>query len=325
MPNRYISYFLSFFGLLIMGFFISSLNINEVYKYITEANPSLMTVAILFLVSNVIVKGYRWKLIIHNLTGFNISMDLASLSIIAGVAAGSIIPGRGDIAKPLMLKNIYNIPLTKSMSGMVIERILDVSILFLLLFASIPFVVTNSSLITSLIGGMAIFLFFVIIPVFFSERVILLFDNILRLIGIHEERRYQLLKHLTSFLQGFSILKRKDGIFLFTLSFLAMLLEISRLSFIFRAMNIDISIILATFSFVSSILIGLLALIPGGIGATELSQALIINEYLSISVDMIKSAVLLDRILSYYSLVLLGSIILLIYKKLYPVEEDEIT
>jgi uncharacterized membrane protein YbhN (UPF0104 family) len=58
-------------------------------------------------------------------------------------------------------------------------------------------------------------------------------------------------------------------------------------------------------------------MIPGGVGATEFSQTEILQQYIFVSSDFIKSAVLLDRFLSYYSLIFVGSIVLLTYHKIY--------
>ena len=66
---------------------------------------------------------------------------------------------------------------------------------------------------------------------------------------------------------------------------------------------------------------GVLSAIPGGLGVTEFSAATLFryaapgsNEALS------KSAILLDRIISYYFLIALGAILLIFHKKFLTVK-----
>jgi len=320
-PKKYISYFLLLFGFVVLFFFMSSLDLKSIIENVGHIDVSMFVFAFFLLILNILVKGYRWKLIIKHLTGTEISMNLASVSIIAGVAAGSIIPGRGDVAKPLMVKSIYDVSLTKSIAGMFIERILDVVALFFLFFLSAPLFLKQSSIDYGFFIWFILFLFVMLIPVFCSEKLSSFIEGMLNIMPFSKITKDKTINIFSSFLRGFSVLRNKVGLKFFILSIFAMLLEAARLFFVFRAMNIEITPFLSIFSFTSSILIGLLTLIPGGMGATEISLTEIVKRYLLIPEDLIKSAVLLDRVLSYYSLVLLGSVILILYKKMYTVKE----
>jgi len=93
-----------------------------------------------------------------------------------------------------------------------------------------------------------------------------------------------------------------------------MLLEVIRLAFIFSMFAISISFSMIVFAFTVSILFGTLTMIPGGIGATEISQAAIINNLTTTGFGVLSSAVLIDRFVSYYLLILLGALILMLMK-----------
>lgn len=320
-PKKYISYFLLLLGFVVLFFFMSSLDLESIVENVGQMDISMFTFSILLLILNILVKGYRWKLIIKHLTGTDITMNLASVSIIAGVAAGSIIPGRGDVAKPLMVKSIYDVSLTKSIAGMFIERILDVVALFFLFFLSAPLFLKQSSIDYGFLVWLGFFLFVISIPVLFSEKLYSLIEGMLNVMPLKKITKDKTIDVFSSFLRGFSVLRNKIGLKFFILSIFAMLLEAARLFYVFRAMHIEITPLLSIFSFTASILIGLLTLIPGGMGATEISLTEIVKGYLLIPESLIKSAVLLDRVLSYYSLVLLGSVILILYKKMYNVKE----
>jgi hypothetical protein len=137
----------------------------------------------------------------------------------------------------------------------------------------------------------------------------------------HDSFKDTLIESFSSFLRSFSILKDKKGIYFAFVSLFAMFIETLRVYYVFKSLNIQLGIDLSIFSFCSSIIIGLMTMIPGGVGATEFSQAEILQQYILASSDLIKSAVILDRFLSYYSLIFIGSIVLLTYHKIYRIKK----
>lgn len=116
---------------------------------------------------------------------------------------------------------------------------------------------------------------------------------------------------------GFAIFKSKRTILsLFLISLIANGSEIIRFFIIAYFLNIDLSFGLASLIFTSSLLIGVLSAIPGGLGATELSAVALFSYLLpATSSVLMKSTILIDRIVSFYLLVIAGAILLLFYKR----------
>jgi len=312
-------------GIVILLYFFSTIDAKSVYSSLRSINVFLFSIAIVLTILNILLKGYRWKLIVKHLTGVNISMNLASISILAGVAVGSLIPGRCDVAKPLMLKRIYNVSLNRTMAGMFMERILDVLALFLLFFVSAILFLNDYSSGLSAVEFVVFFLLIISIPVFFPGNCIFIFESFVGKIPKNSSLKENLVKSFSSFIESFSILRDKDGLWFAFLSLTAMFIETLRLYCVFTSLNIRLSLDLSIFSFCSSIIIGLMSMIPGGLGTTEFSQTEILKQYIFVSPDILKSAVILDRFLSYYLLILIGSIVLLTYHRFYKINKVEET
>jgi uncharacterized protein (TIRG00374 family) len=317
LTQKTVSRLLLFLGLLILTYFLSTIDVNSLYLSIKSINIFYFLIAVLLTALNIVVKGYRWKLIVKHLTGMNISFSLANLSIMAGVAVGSLLPGRCDVAKPLMLKNLYDISLNRTLAGMFMERVLDILALFFLFCISAILVLKDYSSSISIVEFIVFFLILISIPVFLSENCIFVLECIVCKIPKNTSFKDKLIDSFSSFIRSFSILKDKKGIYFAFISLFAMFIETLRVYYVFKSLSIQLPIDLSIFSFSSSIIFGLMTMIPGGVGATEFSQTEILQQYIFVSSDFIKSAVLLDRFLSYYSLIFVGSIVLLTYHKIY--------
>jgi ubiquinone/menaquinone biosynthesis C-methylase UbiE/cbb3-type cytochrome oxidase subunit 3 len=73
---------------------------------------------------------------------------------------------------------------------------------------------------------------------------------------------------------------------------------------------------IVAFTFSASLIFALITFIPGGIGITEISQVAILSSLFPIfQRELLSSIILLDRILTYYLLIFVGAIILIIYRK----------
>ena len=94
-------------------------------------------------------------------------------------------------------------------------------------------------------------------------------------------------------------------------------LDLARVFAVFHAMGIPLSVSLVTFAYLGAAMLGMALLIPGGVGVTEVSMAGLIVLLAPTTVpSLARSAVLIDRFLSYYLLVLIGAGFLVAYHRL---------
>src|SRR5207253_4649761 len=78
----------------------------------------------------VLVKAVRWRSMIGRLTDATIPWRFGVISVLSGVAAGSITPGRSfELARAGMLRGSYDIPLGGGTSAMPVQPMPDITFL----------------------------------------------------------------------------------------------------------------------------------------------------------------------------------------------------
>ena len=306
-----------FIGILVLLWFIATLEMDQVVKALELVSGSSILLLLGLTAVNILVKAWRWQILTWKIAKTRISTLFSFSSIITGVAAGSFIPGRIELAKPLLLKSEHNVPLTKSFSALIIERVLDLLGLLLLLLVGVMYVqqqVISVNIVVAVIGVIVAGITFVIFfPAIFENPL----QKMIGYLPVSAALKKKGKEFVHQIIDSFSILTSKAATLLFlALSFLAHGLEVYRLHLLLHILHIDVSIALVAFVFSSAILIGIMSTIPGGIGVTEYSAtALLATAAPGAAVGIIKMAVLLDRVISYYSLILAGGIMMIVHGK----------
>jgi len=317
--SKIIRYFLLILGILILILFITTLDTSQVIKSLRTVTIDIIIVVMILNALNILLKAIRWKFLIYKITGVNISLPFSFASIIAGVSAGSLTPGRGsEIAKPLMLKTSDNISLTKSVPAMIIERILDLLTIIFFFFLSFIIIPKKTAIYNQTVIPATLFFILGILLIFFiPKKIEKIIVKLIRKIHFPQRLKSKLIILTETFFQSFIILKQKKVSARVTvLSLSAFIIESIKLYLLFTLLGVKITVIIIIFSLTASLIFALITLIPGGIGITEISQVAILTGLLPIyRKELITGIIFIDRILTYYLLIFIGAIILVIYKK----------
>ncbi len=278
---------------------------------------SMLFVLIGLVFLNIIIKAWRWKVILRRITNINVPLWFSLQAIIAGVAAGSFIPGRIELAKPLLMKNHHDIKISHSLAALGMERILELFSLLLIALAALRFMPAQKFLPGEIMGISILFLVIgTMIFVFFPKILTIISSRIIKIIPLSEKIKIKSQEVIQFIVEGFVVLK--DKTFLGGIVFLSLLansIEVMRFYLLLNALGIDASWSIAGFVFAGSVIIGVLTMIPGGIGITELSAVGILKALAGSNEDVLKTAVLIDRFIAYYLLLLLGGGILVFLSK----------
>lgn len=316
--SKIINYSLLALGLIVLIFFIQSLDFKGVIESLKLVGPRVIVVAICLMLTTVLVKTYRWKVLIKQITGKDIGTWFSFLSIFAGVSSASIFPGRNEITKPLMLKSTYNSPLSKTIPAALIEKIFDFIGLIMLFFLALIMVKTkNFDYGQYVIPFMFLAAFLILFLFVFPHQLSRLSLFIINKLPIKKFKK-NLANFSNTFFESFESIKdRKVAFILFLTSFIVMIIEVTRLSYLFLTFGSSIPFMIISLAFTGSLLLGILTLIPGGIGVTEFSSATIIVALVATAnANIVKTVIFLDRVIAYYTLVAVGAIILLFYQKI---------
>ena len=302
-----IKFLLLALGLVVLVIFISTIDLKSLSLALKKFNISILFIVSTLVVLNLIVKAIRWKFLVYKTSKRDITARFSFSSILAGVASGSLTPGRGEIAKPLMLKS-YGIPLSEATAAAFIEKIFDMFALCLLFLISLIFFVDYKGITYIIYFAIAIFIFFLLF-IAHLKKVQHLFIILLKKIPVTGSKA---IEFSNRFFESFAMLKKKRVLALISLlSVSSMLLEIIRIFYIFTFFGLGVSFFLAMFSFSAAIVAGVISLVPGGIGINEISQTAIIAGLSKADTGLLKNAVLIDRLFAYYLLIFFGALVLM--------------
>ena len=290
---------------------------DAVRRVISTARPAAFLTAAGFAAANVAVKGLRWRMLVRRLTGSGppLSIGRAVQAVLAGVAAASVTPGRAfDLAKPLLLRRSHGTPLAAGVGAAMVERLWDgiaLVVLFGISLLTLPLardprfrpVLIAAGLL--LAGGLAILI---------APRGIRLIGRVgLRLLAWMPGLRSLAQRAGSEFVDGVALSRGSSTLpALAAFSIGAAVLEAARLAAVASAVGVSMSLGAAMLVFSAANLVAVAALIPGGIGVTELTMAAAaaLVTGLRPGAPTAAAIVLLDRLLSYYLIVGIGAVVL---------------
>lgn len=302
-------------GAALLAVLVIRIDVVGVRRAVAAADVRLLAAAVGLLAVNVLIKALRWRMMVHRLTGARLDLFSAVTAILAGVAAASFSPARSvDLAKPLLLKQRLGVGLATSTGAVLVERYLDGAALVVLFGASIALVpIARGSQFQPALAAAGILIVAGIIALASPQMVRTLMTRLIRRLPLPIEIREGSSRVTDAFASSLALWRARQNIWLLLgASVLAALCEAARLAAVFGAMGEPLGFAGGMLAFSAANLVAILALIPGGIGVTELSMAGVAALVLRASAirGSIVAAVLLDRVLSYYLVVGIGALIL---------------
>jgi uncharacterized membrane protein YbhN (UPF0104 family) len=303
-------------GGLLLAVLLARVDLGALRAALRRTAPAPLGAALGFLGLNVLVKAGRWRWMIRRLTGHALGLGDATEAILAGVAAASVSPARTvDLAKPVLLRQRFDIALSASTAAVLVERFMDGVSLVVLFGAALALgraargPLVEPALLASVLllaGGAAV----LAAPRALRAAAGRLFDTLPLSDGLRSGST-----RVADAMAGALALWRLPANLgpLVAWSVAAALCEAARLAAVFAALGLPLGLAGGMLSFSAANLVAVVALIPGGIGVTELSMAAVAGLVLGQAPTSagIAAAVLVDRALSYYLVVAAGALVLL--------------
>lgn len=318
-PNRWLAYALAAGGVVILVVFGATTNLSAAVHALREVRPFTFILAVLAVPAQMAVRAVRWRYMIRRLADTTMSGRFAIVSVLCGIAAGSMSPGRSfELAKAVMLRDAYGVGLGLSVSAMLIERLLDIVALVAgLLVAALLLprqtILANAALpalIAAILIGTALL-------VGAPDQVRAGAGVLLRAVPMGGLRR-RALAFVDLLCTSIAISRRRHTIgALLALTALTTALDFTRVVTVFSALGVGLPPQIVVFTYVGAIILGMALLVPGGVGVTEVSQAGLIAVLAphAIATAVARSAVLIDRIIAYYAVLVVGGLLLVAYHR----------
>jgi uncharacterized membrane protein YbhN (UPF0104 family) len=294
------------FAALIIVFLVRRVDVNPVqlWQEIRSANLALVGIALLIFYSGFLIRVIRWRQMltqagITSLPNVTLPTNAGMLEImLLSWFANCIVPAKlGDVYRAVLLKRRSNAPITTTMGTIAAERIIDLLLLLVLMLATAPVVygsnVPNGSPNAMVYGGacaMAIIVAVGLVWVFW----------------------HRLRRQLPAIL-GEPIARVQFGLFENLRSpwpcvgYSALLWILEGVRFFFIAWSLGTVLPPSTALFIA--LAGSLAAVwpftPAGLGVVEATLVYLLT-LAGVSADTAAAIVLLERVVSYWSLIVVG-------------------
>jgi hypothetical protein len=283
----------------IVYIFLKKFQIREAFAIIGNANLPLFMAAIVIFYLSLPLRGHRWKILLQE-SQINLPVyDLSRYYFLAWFA-NCIVPARiGDIYRAYLLKKNKDISFSLSLGVIFSEKVFDLATTAILVLIGGIFYfnkIDNPQLRNILFNGLWIIAVIVILFAALSWR-----SGLLK--KILPERFHNI---YGLFRQGLFRSPQKIP-FLAGESFIIWLTEAARLYLVAWALGLRMDFLLAIFISQASLILMSLPLTPAGLGLVEFLMLTLLGLAGSDS-NMAGAVVIADRLISFWSLIILGGI-----------------
>lgn len=299
-------------GAAIFAILIKLIGLEDTIKTLKLADMRLFLFAIFLELFIIGLRSYRWQILLKDVKEHVGLKDLYIL-ILAGTFANNITPGArvgGEPLRAYLLKKNYGIRARHGFATIVVERIYDFLVLAIMAVLSYIYVITvfdlepKSKLVITVLMVVLILLLSFIAYAMFSERIA---NKIIHLLP--EKHKSGPLDAFPTFRENSLNMLKNPQLFLsmFSLSSFLWLLDVFRVVILFYALNFRVSFIEITMIFSLSVFLSTIPFLPGGLGLTE---GAMIGLYTAIGIPLVITVIvtLLDRLIAYWLMILLGGI-----------------
>jgi len=291
--------FLLLFGILIFYVvFIAYSDFQEFSVNISQFEFSYLPIILAFIFLGIIIRGTRQQLLYKQIEVF-ISFKTGILLYISGLSMIVTPGGSGELIKSYYLKKNFGYPLAKTFPVVIMERLLDLAGIGGVLLI-VGLLLGNYNIIL-----LMLILLSVVSLIFVSGKKEKLFNFLLSIL----EKIPILKKQATSFSESYQVFGELTSSKIMTktlgLSFFVWMTDAIMIYFIFIGFNLNFDIIFSTFSMYSSLLLGVLTMVPAGVGVTEVSFVEILKGE-GVDTAVSTSLVILFRLVTIWFLTALG-------------------
>lgn len=315
-------------GLLIMAVMLWFVGIDNIFDALKVANLSLIGVGILMQIFTYYLYTLRWK-ILNDIADINAGILKLLPMTLVGLAVNNITPsgrGGGEPVRAYLLSREENYPMEETFAAVVADRALDtfpfvilaiISIAGSIFYFNFPlWLIITMILAVIVIVVLLIVIIYMCINPNFGKRVDGWIIGLVR--RFYKKNSPQLENKIHKVIKGFqdtmNLVVRNKNVMLYALplSFIIWIFEISRVYVVFLAFGAHISPIIIAEVFIIASLVGMIPLLPGGLGAVD---GIMIAFYAvaGISTSVSAAATVIERLISFWMATIVGMIILLYY------------
>lgn len=300
----------------ILGFYLSVIAYTDFTKFsvnISQFKIEFLFVTLILNFAVLMLKGFRQQIILKKLD-IKIPINSNFLLYLAGLSMLVTPGGTGQIIKSYFLKNRFGIQITKSLPLLLIERFHDLLAMTIIVTLAIIFLQSYNLLILTLI----IWIFIILIYVTMRFRAV--YEKI-QLLLIRFPIIAKRTERISKAYDGIQISSSNAAMIkIWSMSIIAWIIDAVSVYFIFVGFNQDLDFVYTTFVMYSSLLLGLITLLPSGLGVTELSAIGLLTTK-GIDISLSTSIIIMVRLTSIWFSTAVGLITIKFFMKRNTIKE----
>ena len=327
MKNKKVIIFL-IFGLAIMVAMLYFIGIDEVIKALELSNLWFVLLAIVLQIFTYFLYTWRWS-IINKTADMDLGIRKLIPMVLVSLAVNNITPsgrGGGEPVRAYLLAKEGHYKFEDTFATVIADRALDTFPFVILAILTIIGIILSFSLDISLIiflilcvsgiTAAVILLIYVCINEAFGVKLTAWIIRIVRRFykNFNEDTEKRIVEAVISFQARMNSLLRDRDILYYALplSFIIWIFEILRVYVVFLAFGANVSPVLIGEVFILASFVGMIPLLPGGLGAVD---GIMILFYASagITASISAAATVVERLISFWMTTFIGLIFLMKY------------
>ncbi len=291
-----------FIALSILYLLFARVDLSGTYEVLRRTKVEIYLLGFAAYYSSLALRGARWKALLKN-ADYDVSLKSASEIMVLSWFANCLAPAKlGDVYRGYLLKKNYSKSLSKAMGTIFVERAMDMISIVVLLIPAV-FIAFGGSLPSNITTSLAIGIVISLLLIGFIAFTV-------RRNGFLSRKAPSQIKDIAArFEEGVAqsaVGKSLPSIVV--LSFILWASEVVRLFFVTRAIGLVLPLSLLLFVALAGALVTAFPLTPAGLGAVE---AVMTGMFVlaGLANELAFSAAILDRIVTYWSLLLVGGVV----------------
>ena len=303
--------------------------IDQVISALKLANLNLIALAIVVQIFTYFLYTFRWQ-ILNKIVGMDTSIKTLLPMVLVGLAVNNITPsGRGGgepVRAYLLYKSNSEYEFDETLATVVADRALDTFPFVLLAAITISsmalffdfelWLIAIMVLAVIAIIALLVVLIYMCINPNFGNRVEGWIIGLVR--KFYKKNSEEFEKTVHNSIVGFQntmklVISNKKGlVYTLTLSFIIWIFEILRVYIVFLAFGANVNLIIVGEVFIVACLVGMIPLLPGGLGAVD-GLMILFYSAAGISASVSAAATVIERLISFWMATILGMVILPYY------------
>ncbi len=315
-------------GLAIMGVMLYYIGIDEVLNALKQSNLWFVLLAVLLQIFTYFLYAWRWH-IINDAADMSLGIKKLLPMVLVSLAVNNITPsgrGGGEPVRAYLLAKEGHYKFEDTFASVIADRSFDTFPFLILSIITIIGIITTFSLDSTVLAILVIcvvgitaavaILIYVCINEAFGVKITSWAIKIARRFykKYDENTEKRIIEAVISFQSTMNLLLRNRNILLYALplSFIIWIFEILRVYAVFLAFGAIISPIVIGEVFIIASLVGMVPLLPGGLGAVDGIMILLYSSA-GVTASISAAATLVERVISFWMSTFIGLICLMMF------------